>query len=356
MRLPRLKAPSHLTTAYYHCVSRIVDRRFVLGDDEKIRFLQLVRFYERFCKVRVVAYCLMSNHFHLLVEVPKRPEQLPSESWLIEHVRRCYGSTTAFALKVNLTETRKQAGEEAAQKLLVGWFARMWDVSAFMKILKQRFTKWFNKNSKRSGTLWEDRFRSMVVESGEALGTMAAYINLNPVRAGMVKDPADYRWSSYGAAMGGNKAARTGLQSVVDTILNGGPMDATTETQHAPMNPMQQRGASWLEQYRVWMFGSAEEIKDSRSGRVLRKGLTPEKVQAVLKHGGKVKRWEMLRCRLRYMTGGGALGTKAFIEDIFQAERWRFSDKRQQGARSMRGGDSMWSGLRTLRSPRWSSG
>ncbi len=83
----------------------------------------------------------------------------------------------------------------------------MWDVSAFMKILKQRFTQWFNKNSKRRGTLWEDRFRSMLVEGGAALGMMAAYIDLNSVRAGMVQDSADYRWSSYGVAMGGNKAA-----------------------------------------------------------------------------------------------------------------------------------------------------
>ena len=58
----------------------------------------------------------------------------------------------------------------------------------------------------RKGTLWEDRFRSVLVEgAGLALATMAAYIDLNPVRAGMVEDPKDYRWSGYGAAMAGRK-------------------------------------------------------------------------------------------------------------------------------------------------------
>jgi putative transposase len=51
--------------------------------------------------------------------------------------------------------------------------------------------------------LWEDRFKSVIVESGVAARTIAAYIDLNPVRAGMATDPADYRWSSYGEAVGG---------------------------------------------------------------------------------------------------------------------------------------------------------
>jgi hypothetical protein len=60
-----------------------------------------------------------------------------------------------------------------------------------------------------------ERFKSVLVEDGEALRTMAAYIDLNPVRAGMVKDPKDYRWCGYGEAMGGGTAARLELCQVV---------------------------------------------------------------------------------------------------------------------------------------------
>ena len=56
--------------AIYHCVSRVVDRRFVLGDAEREQFVAYMRTYERFCGVRVLAFCVMSNHFHILLEVP----------------------------------------------------------------------------------------------------------------------------------------------------------------------------------------------------------------------------------------------------------------------------------------------
>ncbi len=338
MRQTRLKALPGATAAHYHCISRVVDRRFVLGDEEKRLFLKLMRFYERFCQVRVTAYCLMSNHFHLLVEVPARPEVQPSEAWLVEHVQGCYGKATAAILGERLRQMRQNAGEDAVQQHLQSWFARLWDISAFMKTLKQRFTQQYNKAHARRGTLWEDRFRSMLVESGSALATMAGYIDLNPVRAGLVKDPARYPWSSYGAAMGGDKVARSGLRSIVATVDRGQAQEL--------------KGDRWLARYRVWMYGKAEEIKDSRTGKVLRKGTSHEDAAEVLKRGGKLTLAELLRCRLSFLTRGVALGTSEFVESVFQSQRWRFDPKREQGPRVPRGGDATWEGLRLLRSPR----
>ena len=77
LRQPRLKALPDLPVAYYHCVSRVVNRDFVLGDAERELFVKLLRLCEQFCGVRVVTHCVMSNHFHILVEVPKRSEVLP---------------------------------------------------------------------------------------------------------------------------------------------------------------------------------------------------------------------------------------------------------------------------------------
>jgi hypothetical protein len=158
------------------------------------------------------------------------------------------------------------------------------------------------------------------------------------VRAGLVKDPARYRWSSYGAAMGGDKEARAGLKSIVATVDRGQLHDL--------------QGGRWLAKYRIWLFGKAEEIKDERTGRVLRKGMSREAVTTILKQGGKPTLAELLRCRLSYMTRSGALGTKAFIETLFEAQRWRFAPDRQQGAKTPRGGDATWEGLRVLRAPR----
>ena len=75
--------------AIYHCISRVVDRRFVLGEAEKEQFVAYMRLYERFCEVRVLAFCVMSNHFHILLEVPMAPEERGadwSDERLLEHL------------------------------------------------------------------------------------------------------------------------------------------------------------------------------------------------------------------------------------------------------------------------------
>jgi putative transposase len=100
-------------------------------------------------------------------------------------------------------------------------------VSVFMQELKKRFTWWYNKRVGRKGPLWEDRFKSVLVENDETvLLTMAAYIDLNPVHAGLVKDPKDYRWSGYGEAVAGNKARRVGLMRGFGVMKPGESRDS----------------------------------------------------------------------------------------------------------------------------------
>jgi hypothetical protein len=82
-------------------------------------------------------------------------------------------------------------GEEAVAAIHRRFTYRMHDLSQFMKTVLQRFTRWFNREHERRGVLWEERFKSVIVESGVAARTIAAYIDLNPVRAGLVADPAD---------------------------------------------------------------------------------------------------------------------------------------------------------------------
>lgn len=91
----------------------------------------------------------------------------------------------------------------------------MGKLSQFMKLLKQRFSIWFNENHGRFGTLWAERFKSVLVEPKRGvLETIAAYIDLNCVRAGLVSDPKDYRFCGYAEAMGGSTKARAGLIAI----------------------------------------------------------------------------------------------------------------------------------------------
>ena len=70
-------------------------------------------------------------------------------------------------------------------------------VSQMMQALGRRYVKYFNQTYNRTGTLWEGRFKSSLIDSDIYLLTCMCYIELNPVRAHMVEHPAEYKWSSY---------------------------------------------------------------------------------------------------------------------------------------------------------------
>ena len=358
MRRPRLKAPDHLPVAYYHCVSRVVNRDFVLGPAEKERFLSLMRLYEAFGGLRVVALCVMSNHFHVLVEVPKRPAdaELPDDAGLVAHVRGTLGGKVADGLEWELKHLREAGAGAAADALRERWLARMWDVSAFMKTVKQRFTQWFNRRHRRRGTLWEERFRSVLVEGkGPALRAMAAYIELNPVRAGICEDPKDYRWSSHGEAVSGGRRGRSAREILRWLVSDDRGMRAAPPSASGPATARAARAAPtdrpWpsgeeaLSRWRCVLFGlpagergRAEELaKDPEAARVGRRGLSREKALEVLASGGRLAAPDYLRCRVRYFSDGVALGTRDFVEGIFAACRGRFPPGRKKGAHRLRG-------------------
>ena len=115
MRKARLKADASDPVAYYHCISRVVERRFALGELEREHFIGLMRGYEALCGVRVVTFCVLSNHFHLLVEVPRRPDQMPGDNELVQRVEMAGDSLEAATLKQNL-ERRKGARLFAVRK------------------------------------------------------------------------------------------------------------------------------------------------------------------------------------------------------------------------------------------------
>lgn len=320
MRQSRLKAPKHHPIAYYHCVSRVVDRSFRLHEEEREMFVRLMRMYERLCQVRVVTYCVLSNHFHVLVEVPRRPDVLPGQEEVLRIVQSAFGKSVAWQARAELEHFRKIGAHTEADAILDGWRNRMWDISMFMKSLKQRFTLWFNKKHQRKGTLWEERYRSTLVEGGGAVLAMtAAYVDLNPVRAKLASDPKDYRWCGYAEAVAGGRLARSGVELVAKAQLEGRKADG-----------------GLLEHYRCLLFtwGTTPKVnaKGAKKGKICEKDY-----HRVLQQGGRLSVAEALRCRVRYFTDGAVIGTRSFVDSIFKAQRRRFGPKRRDGARVMRG-------------------
>ncbi len=310
----------------------------------------LMRMQENFSGCRVLSYCLMCNHFHILLEVPPMAEGGLADEALLKRLSAIYGEVFVAGVAKELVDARAadyvtEAGlDEAVAAIHQRFTYRMHDLGEFMKGLLQRFTQWFNRAHARTGRLWEDRFKSVIVEDGVAARTMAAYIDLNPVRAGMVADPADYRWSSYGEAVGGGvkgngKKAREGLVRAYFC-----DQEVAFEAE------------KWREVSRLYrrLMGLALVRKSGRA-EVARaeKGLsqtpmnTAEMLESndpgsVLKDLGMAR---MLRCRVRYFTDGAVIGSKEFVNEAFASARERFGPKRKDGARAMRGNGSGAKGL-----------
>lgn len=342
MRRPRLKCPEHVEHAIYHCVSRVVDRRKVLGREEKEQLVRYMRLYERLYGLRVVTFCIMSNHFHILVEVPRRPEVLPSDEELMALIRETHGPGVADNLADWFGRWREQGNQEAMAAERERWFGQMWDVSRYMKVLKQRFSQWFNgsRAERRKGTLWEERFRSLLVENGEALQTVAAYIDLNPIRAGLVNDPKDYRWSGYGEACAGGRLATAGL---LRAARASDPSRAVVSDEGEAPAPC----FDLLAWYREQLYGRGAETHDAE-GRVVRRGFSEAQIEKVRDARGRLPRHVFLHQRVRSFTDGAMLGTQAFVESVFQARRHWFSSTRSSGSRHLRGLD-LHDPLRTAR-------
>lgn len=338
--MPRRLLSSH-REAFYHCVSRVVGKDRCLMEGEKRHFYGWMRRLEEFCGVQVVTYCLMDNHFHLLVRVPCRErmleEQPLTEARLRELLPLIYRGRELAGAVGELDRAASSNSRKWVEEILARYSARRYSLSIFLKELKQRYTRWHNRCQERVGTLWEGRFRSVLVEGDEtALLTIAAYIDLNPVRAGMVTDPKEYRWCGYAEAVAGRKAARSGLGAILERTSFG-------------LN----RRVTWRStgpRYRMLLYGHGERRDaDAKTGAGARHGMTPEDVQVVLERGGELSVGEILRCRIRYLTEGAAIGSEEFLREVFEENRERFGKNRSAGSAGKPMSGSDWGGLQVLR-------
>ena len=166
-------------TTVYHVMSRTALDGFPLGDIEKDFMLDLIRRYSTLYFVEILGFCLMGNHFHLLVKT--LPEYKFSDQDIKKRYVGFYGNKRVFA-----------------DGLVPSLRAKLSSLSEFVREIKVGFARYYNKRHNRRGYFWGDRFKSVIVDKGETLVNCLAYIDLNPLRAGIVSRPEDYRWNSLG--------------------------------------------------------------------------------------------------------------------------------------------------------------
>lgn len=293
-------------TSFYHLISRSINGLPIFGEPEKKFFRETLQQVTEFSGIQVLTYAIMEDHFHLLVEIPSFDENI-SDAEIVRRFQSLYPvPTPPQPLSVEefkkLLKTKNPEGLEIRDRLC----RRMGDPSSFMKSLKQRFSQWFNRTHERYGPLWNSRFESVLVEDDPwALMVVAAYIDLNPVRAEVVDDPADYLYSGFGASKKGDKFAQNG----------------------------QKRLSEDLGKYAQILYGSESDRNETESREELARRLD--------EGDGKISVSKALRCRIRYFTDGMVIGYPKFVEE--QVKAVAVNPKRERRAHPMRGAD--WQGL-----------
>lgn len=299
----------------YHCISRIVAGERLLDAVALEQMMRQLWKVADFCGVEILCHCLLSNHLHILVRVPG-PGPVESS----EMARRCavlYGLSPSHERELaRFLATGSEKALCQRQKLE----ARMGTVSNFLKEFKHRFSIWFNRHRARFGTLWAERFRSVIVEDDPfTVRTVAAYICLNPVRAGLCEDPKDYRFCSYAEAVAGHPRARQGLLSGL----------RQTEWKSAHRH------------FRIHLFATGSAPRQGKAA------ISDSKRREVLAEEGALPGVDLLHSRARHFSMGLVLGTKQFMDNFIGDRPGIVPTKRRTGPKPLGGDDR--NGLFVLR-------
>lgn len=180
-------------TPYYHCISRCVRRAYLCGEDpftgqnydhRKAWIVQRMKWLASQFAIDVCAYAVMSNHYHLVLGVDVDKAKAWSDAEVLARWTRLFPRNAQIIKTLRLNAGSKKARDLEA-KTLAEWRARLQDISWFMRCLNERIARASNREDGCTGRFWEGRFKSQALLDERALVTCMAYVDLNPVRAGV---------------------------------------------------------------------------------------------------------------------------------------------------------------------------
>jgi REP element-mobilizing transposase RayT len=284
-------------------ISRTALDGFPFGPVEKDRFVSILKRFARIYFAEILGYTVMDNHVHILVRM--LPERHYSDADIEARFKIKYGDEAVFPVG------------------RIDHFRKKWaNLSEFVRDVKQTFSRYYNKNKGRKGTLWGERFKSVIVERGETLINCLAYIDLNAIRAGIVKRPEDYRWCSLGYhSQTGN---RDGFLSTDFGLVEFGEMNE----------------AERFRRYRRFVYEvGAMARSDGKSKKVIDKALI-EKEQ---ERNFEPTRTARFMNRTRYFTDAGIIGSRAFVAEHYRQFKHVFQSRHEKKPRPIKGLDGLYS-------------
>ncbi|WP_462323670.1 transposase [Desulfoplanes sp.] len=284
----------------YHVISRTALDGFPMGTAEKDYLLGVINRLSRFYFVDVLGFCIMSNHFHLVTRV--YPVEHFSDDVVRDRLERWFPEGRVF-------------GDQTVEKFRERWSS----LAEFVKDIKLGFTRYYNKLHGREGYFWGGRFKSMIVQNGYSLVNLLAYVDLNPIRAGIVKRPEQYRWCSLGYHV--QTGGRDGLLCMDFGMKEWGEREP----------------AQIMRKYRQFVYETG--AVDTGKGK-------PMDAQIVKKERKKhfeLKRFELFWYRTRYFSDAGILGSKEFVREVFDQVKHLLKSKDERKFTSLAGAQGVYS-------------
>ena len=291
-------------TAVYHVMSRTALDGFPLEAFEKDFLLDLIKRMSGLFFTEVYGFALMGNHFHLLVKMI--PEDRFSDEEVKERLERFYG------------EKKTAVGEGQLPFLR----EKLASLSEFVREIKVNFTRFYNKRHGRRGYFWGDRFKSVIVEKGETLINCLAYIDLNPVRAGIVERPEDYRWSSLGYHIQANNK-----DHFLSTDFGLKAFNVKSEKER-------------VRRYREYVYETGAILPSNKPYVKTIKAKTAEKER---KKDFEISRADRFLYRTRYFTDSGIIGSREYVSVTYQQFKHLFQSKHEKKPKSVKGLDGVFS-------------
>ncbi len=268
----------------YHIMSRTTLGGFPLQAAEKDHLLAVIARLCRFYLVDLLGFCLMGNHFHLVIRM--HPAEAATDEHIVQRFKRQFGDDA---------EITAHQIQECRQKLS--------SLGAFVKDVKQIFTQYYNKRWNRKGFFWGERFKSLIVQEGISLVNLLAYVDLNPVRAGLVQRPEDYHWNTLGYLVQcGNRDGLVCLDLGMQEWNELGPAEV-------------------IRKYREFVYETGAVVACKG------KDQDAEMIGRQRKKKARISRDDVFRGRCRYFTDSGVIGSKEFVAEVFDAMKHLLDSK-----------------------------
>lgn len=203
MPKPRKQLISLEATPYYHCVSRCVRRAFLCGTDLEGRCFEHRRGWieklildqaQVFC-IDIAAYAVMSNHFHVVLHVSQQRARSLTSLEVVQRWHQLYQGTI-FSRKFERGEHLSNSQQAMLDERIEEWRDRLMSISWFMRRLNETVARLANEEDQCTGHFWEGRFKSQALLDEKALAACMAYVDLNPLRAAMAKNPEESEYTS----------------------------------------------------------------------------------------------------------------------------------------------------------------